>query len=81
MLKILKIGQNYGCKVALNDEIKIITYIHKNANLWRPLIYGTIELRDMIFFSFYQKYEFNNENDKIENRSLITDVVPSNVFF
>ena len=31
-------------KITLNLLKAIFTYIHENANLWRPLIFGTIEL-------------------------------------
>ena len=77
MLKTLKIGQELrlqGCLKCWNDDSYLHTRKCKSlaaSNFWYNWA------RDMILFSFDQKYESDNENDKIfENQPIITAVVP-----
>ena len=78
MLKILKIGQELrlqGCLKWWNED----SYLHvsRKCKSLATSHFWYNWARDMILFSFDQKYESINENDKIfENRLIFTAVVP-----
>ena len=73
MLKILKIGQELrlqGCLKYWNKD----SYLHTRKCKSLAAFHFCYDWdRDIILFSFDQKYESNNENDKyVENRPIIT---------
>ena len=77
MLKKLEIGQELrlqGCLKCWNDY----SYLHtRKCKSLAASHFWYNWARDMNLFSFDQKYESDNENDKnFENQPIITAVVP-----